>query len=113
MISACSRSSAVSRVMSLVILMFVRVIVESGECRRSFVSSLTYSTALGAASVRGSRDSLTRCRRSSGVRDRQPHKPQNLHQTSRLLAMLTDKFVEQSQDNGQSNIISLDATVPA
>src|SRR5882672_5343240 len=35
MISARSRSSAVSRVMSLVILMFVRIIVESGECRRS------------------------------------------------------------------------------
>jgi hypothetical protein len=31
----------------------------------------------------------------------------------RLLAMLTDKFMEQSQGNGQSNIISLDATVPA
>jgi len=35
MIAARSRSSAVSRVMSSVILMFVRVIVESGECRRS------------------------------------------------------------------------------
>ena len=31
----------------------------------------------------------------------------------RLLAMLIDKFVEQSQDKGQDNIISLDATVPA
>jgi DNA invertase Pin-like site-specific DNA recombinase len=31
----------------------------------------------------------------------------------RLLATLTDKFVEQSQDNGQDNIISLEATVPA
>ena len=31
----------------------------------------------------------------------------------RLLAMLTDKFIEQSQGNGQSNVISLDATVPA
>jgi hypothetical protein len=31
----------------------------------------------------------------------------------RLLAMLTDKFIEQSQDNGQDNIISLEATVPA
>ena len=31
----------------------------------------------------------------------------------RLLAMLTDKFVEQSQDKGQDNIISLEATVPA
>jgi site-specific DNA recombinase len=31
----------------------------------------------------------------------------------RLLAMLTDKFVEQSQDNGQDNIISLEATIPA
>jgi site-specific DNA recombinase len=31
----------------------------------------------------------------------------------RLLATLTDKFIEQSQGNGQSNIISLDATVPA
>jgi hypothetical protein len=30
-----------------------------------------------------------------------------------LLAMLTDKFVEQSQDKGQDNIISLEATVPA
>jgi len=29
------------------------------------------------------------------------------------LAMLTDKFVEQSQDKGQDNIISLEATVPA
>jgi len=27
--------------------------------------------------------------------------------------MLTDKFVEQSQDKGQDNIISLEATVPA
>src|SRR6267378_4409352 len=35
MIAARSRSSAVSRVMRLVILMFVRIIVESGECRRS------------------------------------------------------------------------------
>src|SRR5467141_4132578 len=31
----------------------------------------------------------------------------------RLLAMLTDKFIEQPQDNGQDNIISLEATVPA
>jgi hypothetical protein len=31
----------------------------------------------------------------------------------RLLAMLTDKFVEPSQDTGQDNIISLEATVPA
>src|SRR6266702_1160252 len=31
----------------------------------------------------------------------------------RLLAMLTEKFIEQSQDNGQDNIISLEATVPA
>ena len=31
----------------------------------------------------------------------------------RLLAMLTDKFVQQSQDNGQDKIISLEATVPA
>jgi hypothetical protein len=31
----------------------------------------------------------------------------------RLLAMLTDKFVEQSQDNGQDNIISFDVSVPA
>ena len=31
----------------------------------------------------------------------------------RLLAMLTDKFIEQSQDDGQDNIISLEATVPA
>ena len=31
----------------------------------------------------------------------------------RLLAALTDKFIEQSQDNGQDNIISFDATVPA
>src|SRR4030088_309597 len=31
----------------------------------------------------------------------------------RLLAMLTDKFVEQSGDNGQDNIISLDVPVPA
>jgi hypothetical protein len=29
-----------------------------------------------------------------------------------LLATLTDKFVEQSQDNGQSKIISLEANVP-
>jgi len=27
--------------------------------------------------------------------------------------MLTDKFIEQSQGKGQSNIISLEATVPA
>jgi hypothetical protein len=31
----------------------------------------------------------------------------------RLLAVLTDTFVEPSQDNGQDNIISLEATVPA
>jgi hypothetical protein len=31
----------------------------------------------------------------------------------RLLATLRDKFVEQSQDDGQDNIISLEATVPA
>jgi hypothetical protein len=31
----------------------------------------------------------------------------------RLLAMLTDSFVEASQDNGQDNVISLEATVPA
>jgi hypothetical protein len=31
----------------------------------------------------------------------------------RLLTMLTEKFIEQSQDNGQDNIISLEATVPA
>jgi hypothetical protein len=31
----------------------------------------------------------------------------------RLLAMLTDTFFEPSQDNGQDNIISLEATVPA
>jgi site-specific DNA recombinase len=31
----------------------------------------------------------------------------------RLLAMLTDKFVHQSRDNGQDNIISLEAIVPA
>ena len=31
----------------------------------------------------------------------------------RLLAMLIDTFVESSQDNGQDNIISLEATVPA
>jgi len=31
----------------------------------------------------------------------------------RLLATLTDKFVEQSQDDGQDNIISLEAAVPA
>src|ERR1700730_16259275 len=31
----------------------------------------------------------------------------------RLLAMLTDTFAEPSQDNGQDNIISLEATVPA
>jgi hypothetical protein len=31
----------------------------------------------------------------------------------RLLATLRDKFVEQSQDNGQDNIISLEVTVPA
>ncbi len=31
----------------------------------------------------------------------------------RLLATLIDKFVEQSQDKGQDNIISLEATVPA
>jgi DNA invertase Pin-like site-specific DNA recombinase len=31
----------------------------------------------------------------------------------RLLATLTDKFVEQSQDDGQDNIISLEATVAA
>jgi site-specific DNA recombinase len=31
----------------------------------------------------------------------------------RLLAMLTDKFVEQSGDNGQDNIISFDVPVPA
>jgi hypothetical protein len=31
----------------------------------------------------------------------------------RLLAMLTDTFVEPSQDNGQGNIIPLEATVPA
>jgi hypothetical protein len=30
-----------------------------------------------------------------------------------LLAMLTDTFAEPSQDNGQDNIISLEATVPA
>ena len=32
---------------------------------------------------------------------------------ARLLATLTDKIIEQSQGNGQSNIISLDATVAA
>ena len=31
----------------------------------------------------------------------------------RLLAMLTDTFAEPSQDKGQDNIISLEATVPA
>jgi len=31
----------------------------------------------------------------------------------RLLAMLTDTFAKASQDNGQDNIISLEATVPA
>ena len=31
----------------------------------------------------------------------------------RLLAMLTEKFIEQSQGNGQDNIISLEVTVPA
>ena len=31
----------------------------------------------------------------------------------RLLAMLTDKFVEQSGDNGQDNIISFDVPLPA
>jgi site-specific DNA recombinase len=31
----------------------------------------------------------------------------------RLLAMLTNKFVEQPQDNGQDKILSLEATVPA
>src|SRR5712675_1800473 len=31
----------------------------------------------------------------------------------RLLAMLTDKFTERSQDSGQDNIISFEATVPA
>jgi DNA invertase Pin-like site-specific DNA recombinase len=31
----------------------------------------------------------------------------------RLLAMLTDKFMHQSRDNGQDKIISLEATVPA
>jgi hypothetical protein len=31
----------------------------------------------------------------------------------RLLAMLTGKFIAQSQGNGQDNIISLEATVPA
>ena len=31
----------------------------------------------------------------------------------RLLATIRDKFVEHSQDNGQDNIISLEATVPA
>jgi hypothetical protein len=31
----------------------------------------------------------------------------------RLLAMLTDSFVEASQDNGQDYVISLEATVPA
>jgi len=30
----------------------------------------------------------------------------------RLLATLTDKFVEQSEDNGRDNIISLEAKVP-
>jgi site-specific DNA recombinase len=34
-------------------------------------------------------------------------------QRDRLLAMLTDTFAKPSQDNGQDNIISLEATVPA
>ena len=69
-------------------------------------SELADSLMSGSPTAQGVADLLARVTAS--------HTSLNISiKRDRLLAMLTDKFVEQSGDNGQDNIISLEATVPA
>jgi len=69
-------------------------------------SELADSLMSGSPMVQGVADLLARVTAS--------HTSLNISiKRDRLLAMLTDKFVEQSGDNGQDNIISFDVPVPA
>src|SRR6195256_1731653 len=72
----------------------------------AIASELAVSLTSGSPMAQGVADLLARVTAS--------HTSLNISiKRDRLLAMLTDRFVEQSGDNGQDNIISFDVPVPA